>query len=227
VRVSVDNATTGTPAYFLSTGEVKIDGILTVDGHEREAGPAGFDGGLGGAEASSGEGGYVAGGGEGGIVRHPGSGGGFATSGGATKKDGCLSEIFQGSVATPYDPDLFNGGSGGGGGALLISTPASITIGGYVKARGAGGGWCYTSALCGIRGGPGGGGAGGMVDIEADTVLLESDGLIDCRGGKGGVRSSDGSLTPFGGNGGYGYIVLHSPEWQKDSELCGKQTAKR
>ena len=137
----------------------------------------------------------------------------------------------------PYDSGLFNGGSGGGGGgggtyvtgcsggggggAILISTPSSITISGILDAKGAEGGWCYTSALCGIRGGPGGGGAGGMVRIEASGITLEAEGVIDCQGGKGGVRSTDASLTPFGGNGGLGYIVIHTSALELAGDTFG------
>ncbi len=193
---------------------------------------------MGGAASLAGMPGSGPGGGYAGIARHPGGGASFATSGTDTKIDGCLSVVLPPAPVVPYELDLFEGGSGGGGGgggafgalgclggggggAVTLSTPWTIYIDGDVIASGASGANCYTSAFCGIRGGPGGGGSGGMIRLEADELIIEPNGTLNCRGGNGGVRSLDGTLTPFGGNGGYGYIVMKSPFMDLRGEILG------
>lgn len=239
VKVSFINTIESVPVYFLATDDIVIDGILDVSGGPSlAAGPGGYVGGLGGLDGASGQLGFGPGGGYGGIYRHPGGGSSFATTGTETKIDGCLSDILPPALPVPYEPDFFEGGSGGGGGgggaygvdgcnggggggAVYLSTPWTISIEGNVLAKGANGVNCYTSALCGIRGGPGGGGCGGMIRLLADTIFLEPDGVLNCSGGKGGVRSLDATLTPYGGNGGYGYIAIKAPHLDLTGYIIG------
>ncbi|MBU0964872.1 MAG: hypothetical protein KKA54_00700 [Proteobacteria bacterium] len=237
VKVSFINTIGSVPVYFLATDDIVIDGTLDASGGS-SAGPGGYVGGLGGLDGAPGQPGFGPGGGYGGIYRHPGGGSSFATTGTETKIDGCLSEILPPAPPVPYEQDLFEGGSGGGGGgggaygvdgckggsgggAVYLSTPWTISIEGNVYARGANGVNCYTSALCGIRGGPGGGGSGGMIRLSADTIILEPDGVLNCIGGKGGVRSLDATLTPYGGNGGYGYIAIKAPHLDLSGDILG------
>lgn len=238
VKVSFINSFDNVPVYFLATGDIIIDGTLDLRGGiAGAAGPGGYGGGPGGSEGAIGIPGFGPGGGYGGIARHPGGGASYATLGTSTKIDSCLSEILPPTPAVPYLTDLFDGGSGGGGGgggayvkgcsggdgggAVFLSTPWTIYINGNIIANGANGNNCYTSALCGIRGGPGGGGSGGMIRLAADSIMIESEGTLNCSGGKGGVRSYDGSLTPYGGNGGYGYIVIKSPNIDISGKILG------
>ena len=241
VKVSFINSFDNAPVYFLATDDIIIDGTLDLRGGVSQkwfAGPGGYEGGLGGSAGAVGVPGSGPGGGYGGIARHPGGGASFATLGTSTKIDGCLNVILPPAPAVLYDPNLFEGGSGGGGGgggaygvlgcpggggggAIFLSTPWIIHIDGDVIASGASGTNCYTSALCGIRGGPGGGGSGGMIHLEADTVIIEPNGTLNCRGGYGSVHSLDGTLTPYGGNGGYGYIIVKSPLIDLRGEVYG------
>lgn len=248
VRVTVRQNAANTPVYLLATGDITIDGTVSVSGgavgENWNAGPGGFDGGpCGVLGVTTGGNGGGPGGGMGGPYRNPGGGGGFATPGDDGKTDQCVSTPGLGGNAVPYTPGLFHGGSGGGGGGsgpyefipggdggggggtLYMSTPAMIHIKGKVLANGGGGDGCYTSALCGIRCGPAGGGSGGFIWIEAGTLNLDEDGRISCDKGPGGIRSSDGTLTHFGGDGGYGYVLLNASAYQIDGEIIGVNPA--
>ena len=248
VRVTFRQNAANTPVYLLATGDITIDGTVSVSGgavgENWNGGPSGFDGGPGGVPgATTGGNGGGPGGGMGGPYRNPGGGGGFATPGDDGKTDRCVSTPGLGGHVVPYIPGLFHGGSGGGGGgsgpyesipggdggggggALYVSTPTTIHIKGSVLANGGGGGWCYTSAFCGTRCGPAGGGSGGFIWIEAETLNLDENGRISCDKGPGGIRSSDGTLTHFGGDGGDGYVLLSASAYQIDGEIIGVNPA--
>ena len=44
----------------------------------------------------------------------------------------------------------------------------------------------------------------------SETLPVPPDGLLSCASGAGGVRSSDGTLTHFGGDGGQGYLLFNA-----------------
>jgi hypothetical protein len=50
---------------------------------------------------------------------------------------------------------------------------------------------------------------------------LGEEGTISSGPGPGGVRSSDGSLTHFGGDGGDGYIMLKAKEYELYGDIIG------
>jgi hypothetical protein len=60
-----------------------------------------------------------------------------------------------------------------------------------------------------------------LIRLQAGTIDLEENGLIRAGRGSGGVRSSDGALTHFGGDGGYGYIFLESAACELGGSLVG------
>jgi len=164
--------------------------------------------------------GGVGGGGGGGEKSMPdssfgGGGGAFATDGGNSGTGG-----FNGGKA--YGNPLvvpFCGGSGGGGGNQFGD--------GYAGVGGAGGGAIHIFSMRGIevlgsitsngadgegthnifKGGGGGGGAGGAIALTAPVIDLEGD--LSVKGGKGGdavLRQERGGLP--GGHGGEGRIRL-------------------
>lgn len=114
---------------------------------------------------------------------------------------------------------------GGGGGAIRIQSDVSITIGAAVAndlpldscgiwARGADGGVAYGNGLdIGSHAGPGGGGAGGAIELSAPFVQLLHGTLLTARGGFGGGISSqpvsrDPEYFSCGAHGGEGYVFF-------------------
>ena len=95
------------------------------------------------------------------------------------------------------------GGNGGNGGGLtLTTTGGNITLTGSVNANGGVGGRVTNTEGGGV------GGAGGVITLEGDSVMV---GLINARSGSGGLGGSEGSpgrdgtdgqvmLTASGGN---------------------------
>jgi hypothetical protein len=244
VRITFERNVANTVVSLLATEAVTINGILDVSGgavgDHRFAGPGGFDGGPGGAgELGTGASGFGPGGGEGGPARNPGGGGGFATAGTDGLTDNCVSTPGLGGQSIPYEEDLFFGGSGGGGGgggpydflvggdggggggAVYLSSPGGVTVDGSILAKGGNGDGCYTSGFCGIRCGPAGGGSGGFIWIQTNALAVTPDGLLSCAGGAGGVRSSDGTLTHFGGDGGQGYLLFNTDDSIVDGQTVG------
>jgi hypothetical protein len=125
-------------------------------------------------------------------------GGGGASGGGG-------SGIFSSTVP-------IRGGDGGaGGGALQISTPGKLTITGSLLANGGHAEAAYGNGL-GDSAGPGGGGAGGNIELYADTLELRHATIEEIGGLGGGLFSEPVSQNPFlynsGATGGMGYLFV-------------------
>ena len=166
------------------------------------------------------------------VHANAGGGGGMATPGRvATSRTGTDPGLGGAAVARPtLVPGVSGGGGsggaggggidtfgfvipggrgGGGGGGLQLSTPGKITITGSILANGGHGEAGYGNGLndsCG----PGGGGAGGNIELYAGTLEFQNA-VVQARGGYGGSLSSEPqSFDPFlyssGAAGGRGYF---------------------
>lgn len=152
------------------------------------------------------------------LASFAGSGGGGGNSGGDT---------YYG----PYFGMLGHGG--GGAGSVGIVSPTSVTVNGTIEARGGDGqspGVAYFWAASGgaYAHAGGGAGSGGTVYIASSSISIAAvnastgtgGATFDFRGGLGGGRRSQNtsaglqaypeymSTGAFGGNGGYGRLVL-------------------
>lgn len=172
------------PVFWLSQGDVLINGIVRAHGQPGAAatantslrvpavpGPGGFFGGIGGNSTST---------------PQPGDGplGGAAatnTNGGqGNGGDGGFSGNFlfappiggSGGGGGLCNANLFSGGGGAGGGALVIASSTTITLNGLIEA---------TGGPQGVGCGNGGEGAGGAIKLAANTIT--GNGTIDAFGG--------------------------------------------
>ncbi|HEX5138970.1 MAG TPA: hypothetical protein VFY93_18510 [Planctomycetota bacterium] len=139
-----------------------------------------------------------------------------------------------GSMANWNTPKTQAGGSGGGGGgsiSIVASGAILVSSGGVINATGGTGGngrivvqsqpnsWQSTS-------GGGGGGAGGSISLISGDAITVTGGLLDARGGAGGLRSDVGTglscnACNAGGPGGKGYIFLMDADGQIAGLLPG------
>jgi hypothetical protein len=173
------------PVVWLVSGDVVIDGTVSVSGQSyqtapthAEPGPGGFRGGVGtyssGAYSSAGFG--VGGGQQNGAS---GAAGSYGTAGGggpAAYGNQSLLPLIGGSGGGGDDD--FSGGGGAGGGALLIASMQSVSVDGSVVANGGAGrnaGYPANDET--------GGGSGGGIRIVCDT--LEGSGVLQALGGSG------------------------------------------
>jgi hypothetical protein len=222
---------TGARALVLVALEsVQIDGTLDVASRVRprrrgagsqpaDCTPAGGGNGQGGGAGGS----FTSRGGNGGAAPAPqaGSGGIAGSPVQATRfRGGC-----RGGNGGFVDP-IFGGDPGEGGGAVYVIAPAiTVSETGAVNASGAGGSSTSDSQVAG-----GGGGSGGMIGIEASTLVLRTGARVFANGGGGGegagcgapgrgapgangqdpvspiIAALGGRMDPEGGNGGNGAI---------------------
>ncbi len=230
VTVTFKKNAANTPVYILATGNVTIDGTISVNGTDGSGiypgvgGPGGFDGGLGGTLNQDGGKGLGPGGGYPGRSNPgmsyggAGGGGGFGLTGNNGYNDSSalggntygniniLPVIGGSGGGGGGGRGSSGGGGGGGGGAILIASSGTITISstGSITANG-GNGAGTTAAPIWSSGGGGGGGSGGAIKLMADTIAGE--GTISASGGSGGVTPGT-SIT--GGSGGSGRIRLEA-----------------
>jgi len=212
------------------------DGIIDLTGSGFQGGEPGYQGsspvGLGAFANSSANGGGSGGARSSGI----GAAGASYGSVGTLGQDGAVGSSTKPGLtygAEDYCDKLYLGSGGGGimnfngygavidqdkggngGGALLIKAK-SITILGKILANGTAGSGFF-----------GGGGSGGTICLEADTIKVGPKALIQAVGGRGGK----GSYRSFGGSGGAGRISLRakelqisgtvSPDCHRDGERC-------
>lgn len=217
--VRFTNHRSGAPVVWLATGNVLIEGTVTLDGSAgasgslgprfAEAGPGGFDGGARGNDAvfDPASGGFGPGGAFAGLTTVFGGGGGFAVSGnpgsggqplgGSAYGNPTLVPLIGGSggsAGVGASSGSQSGNAGAGGGAITIAAtfPSTITIvsGGIIRVQGGGGG--FTSA---------GAGSGGAIRLVANTVTV--NGQMFANGGTGGTGGS--------GSGAAGRIRIDSP----------------
>lgn len=226
-----------TPVTLLATGDVTINGTISVDGENANyiaggaGGPGGFDGGTGAPVKQTGFRGEGPGGGYGGAGRGDnddstgcGEGGGYFNSGDDGKS---ISPLYPGgSGGYSYGNDRIlpliggsgggggggvlswtGGGGGGGGGALLIASSTTITLASNSSIT-ANGGKGATGERVNSTGGAGGGGGGGSGGaIRLIASTIAGNGSIFAEGGSGGVTNGTG-IT--GGTGSVGRIRLEA-----------------
>ena len=153
VTITVTSGIDNAPVYWLATGNVDIEGTVSLDGQNGNgatsdvdlrvpalAGSGGYGGGVGGNSyngQNATPGGGPRGGGVGDIAGHCNGGAGFFTG------NQYLIPLIGGSGGGGgYAGSGFGPGGGAGGGAILIASSTQITVGGTVSANGGKGG-CY------------------------------------------------------------------------------------
>lgn len=206
------------PVYWLTSGDVTINGTidlngengvptaLLLDGRTRSMpGAGGFSGGVGGKvngpQAQSGDG---PGGGQGASVSdYPCNTFGYPTAdigaGGGFTGNSFLVPLVGGSgggggnVISSDLPEIpWGAGGGAGGGAILIASSTSITVNGAINANGGHGGAGVNS--CGATGG---GGAGGAIRLMAPTI--GGNGTLSAAGGRGMPPNTINNWVQTGG----------------------------
>ena len=224
-----------TPVILAATGDVTINGTISVSaGHfSGVPGPGGGSGGAAGANgAIPGESGSGPAGGPGGPpsggIGNAGGGGAMATDGlQATSRTGGNPAPGAGAIGFPgpsggsgggggsggwfFGVGLGGGVGGGAGGGLLITTPGDIIVNGSILANGGHAGWGFANVFA--FAGPGGGGSGGNVILEGAGVSLGASAVISAIGGAGGGLSTEtAAFDPFffsnGAHGGDGYVLI-------------------
>jgi hypothetical protein len=200
--VTFRNHASRAPVVWLVSGDVTIDGKLSLDGGNfvqaplhAEPGPGGFRGGSGEYPGVSVGPGFGVGGGS---MRWPAEGGNY----------GVVSRNLA-PAAAYGNPSLLPllGGSGGGGGrnsggagggAILIASSKAISLNGGISASGGRGYWF------GLNAAQGGSGSGGGIRLIAETVF--GGGTVFAPAGR-----SDGNWGPgdnIVGSAGYGRIRI-------------------
>lgn len=174
------------PVVWLVSGDVTINGTVSLNGQDlqnapllAEGGPGGFRGGS--ASYLAGPGASVGfGPGGGGRQNNAGFAGSYGTNGGgmtnATYGNPSLVPLIGGSGGAG-DPE-FNSdrkGGGGGGGALLVASTGTVLLAGEIRANG-GAGKVYGGEETG-------GGSGGGIRVVCDT--LQGTGKVTAAGGGG------------------------------------------
>ncbi len=203
------------PATWLASGQVRVDGIITLNGRDGESA---FNGGAGGLP---GAGGWSGGSGASGALlaqsgRGPGAaqagnspinnnragaGGGHAVPGGnGSANFGNVPVLGGPAYGNAFLLPLLGGsggsgggnfsignggGGGGGGGALLIASSLSIEINGTIQANGGSGGNGSNTSA------GGGGGSGGSLRLRAPVI--SGVGVVSVQGGVGVHQGGDGS----------------------------------
>jgi hypothetical protein len=179
------------PVVWLVSGDVNINGTLSLDGQTvgynapflAEPGPGGFRGGMGNFSAGVGaSAGFGPGGGYAGFYA---SGGGYGTAGAGNQYAGSstygnpsLLPLIGGSGGGGYTQD--QRGGGGGGGAILIASAGTVSIAGSVHSNGGNGA------------GGNGGGSGGGIRIVAN--LFSGGGVLQCLAGTGSTSGGLGRI---------------------------------
>ncbi len=180
-----------TPVYLLATGNVTIDGTISVSAAGQQGGPGGFDGGNG-ADAVRG------------AAWGQGPGGGAPNIGGRYDYGSPLLVPLLGGSGGGGGPSAGNAG-GGGGGALLIASNTRIDVPGTITALGS-----FTGAF--DRGG-----SGGAIRLLAPIVVgggrLNADALV---GGPGriridGIQRSSSFVTGSGRISGGAFMTAFPP----------------
>jgi hypothetical protein len=196
VNISSNGALTSTgtrPLAIASTANMTIDGKIDVSSGRAngQLGPGAngtcsftatpqddLGGGGGGAGASFGT--AALGGGTGDTDTS--AGGDFSATPGGPGPAIAITVLRGGCRGQKGGNETANGGQGGAGGhsggALYLVATGTLTMGGAIRATGAGGGGGQVQA------GGGGGGSGGLVVIEAPSITVSGD--ISANGGGGG-----------------------------------------
>jgi len=136
-RLTFNRNALNTPVYLLATGDIIIDGEISVSAFGRLGGPGGFDGGIKrdpvtrlGPSAGLGPGGST------GDAAYRSNG----SSGAKTYGNALLMPIIGGSGGGGIYQETFgqrNVDGGGGGGAIVVASNTAIFLEGKITARGA------------------------------------------------------------------------------------------
>lgn len=222
------NGSRGGVVRFKATGQVRMDGTLTVEGKGYRGGEAiyGAKGGCQGdsytgqGQCSSGD--YTSanggGGGGGNGADGGGGGGGYGTPGGPGKHvdrndseggntygDSMLSTIYLGSGGGSSGAQSANWGAAGGAGGGVIEIEAEeILVNGHISADGEDG-YSVPNNPGNDRGG--GGGSGGSIKLKAHHLRLGNN-KVTAIGGAGGYGTTADGRDLSGGSGGNGRIRL-------------------
>jgi hypothetical protein len=229
VTVTYTPNAANTPVYMLATGNVIINGTISIAGglannttQSGQGGPGGYNGGTGGSTGLPGGNGLGPGGGQGGIDtnHYHGGGGGYGTAGSAYSTSDGTGGTTYGNAAlvvpliggsggggsagnTAYGGATYGYGGGGGGGVILIASSGTITISGSVIADGglAYNGMDYNNYhYCSTYNGYNFAGAGSGGAIKIQANTITGSGYISAQGGCG--------TSPIAG--GAGYIRLEA-----------------
>jgi hypothetical protein len=137
-----------------------------------------------------------------------GAGGSFGTSGGnggggdnPGGKPGPTSTATSLRGGCPGQGSNANTSGGAGGGAVYLIAGGTISIAGSVDASGAGGLGGSGQIIPGLGGQGLGGGAGGLVGLDAPMVVITASGQVFANGGGGG-GGAGGDVGGAGGPGG-------------------------
>jgi hypothetical protein len=185
------------PLVLVAIDELRIIGLVTVTSRTELGAGANFAGCASGLAAGGGVGDGGGGGGAGGSFRTAGGSGGDADldlSGGVGASAGVtispLSFIrggCPGSRGANAEPSIALGGSGGrSGGGLYLIAGQQLVVEGTIDASGEGGGGGAHGDTTGGGGGGGGGGSGGLIGLDAPSIVLEPTARLIANGGGGG-----------------------------------------
>ena len=209
------------PLVLLALDELVVTGTLDVSSRPQQAPPAGagyqgcvLSGTSGTARTTGG------GGGAGGTFAALGGVGGTGSSGATTAAGGVPAASdgvgvvrggCRGGIGGAGDTGMVGGFSGEGGGAIYLIAGRTITIRGTINASGGGGDPAQATS---IGGGGGGGGSGGLIGLDAPSIVLEPTAILVANGGGGaggngagtGANGAEPDLVagsfPFVGSGG-------------------------
>lgn len=211
------------PIVFAATGDIIVVGIIDAGSRGNAIGAganaAGCLVGTNATEGNSSGGGYGGSYGGRGGNGEGNDGGAGGISPGAASDPAVLRGGCPGGPGGPIGGTLAAGGAGGGAMALLSRTKIQLAVGGALNASGAGG---RVGEL--VRQGSGGGGSGGMIVLDAPTIIA-TGAYIYANGGGGGegndlvtvgvagkeapspsTPAAGGAGTSAGGDGGAGSL---------------------
>ena len=185
VTVTFTKNTQNTPVTILATGDVTVNGTISLNGADASnsipgaGGSGGFDGGQGGTANKSGNNGGGPGGGKGGApsIASPTAGGSGGGAGYFLAGDkGGTTPINSSALVSGATP-----GAGGSGGGVYGNERIIPAIGG--SGGGGGGGTDVYPQYTAHSGGGGGGGGGALVIASSGVITI--NGGITVNGGKG------------------------------------------
>lgn len=231
VTVTFTKNTRNTPVTILATGNVTVNGTISVNGVNGNGtiggsgGSGGFNGGAGGNAFHFGRRAEGPGSGDGGNYNGSyscwgGVGGGFGTSGAAVNGHGGGGVTYGNERILPLiggsgggggggiGVSTYNGGAGGGGGgAILIASSGTLTINGTITANGGTGAAAVITYNNNTYACSGGGGSGGGIHLIANSI--NGIGTVTATGGSGG---NTGNYNYSGGAGGVGRIRMDASD---------------
>lgn len=183
VTLSFANHPSRAPVVWLVSGNVTIEGTVSLNGQSGLTGPALAQPGPGGFRGGTG---YYSTGVNAGAGFGPGGGfrdakGGSYGAGSAPYGNPSIIPLIGGSGGSAVNNKT--PGGGGGGGAILIASTGTATVNGTIRANGGAGPTYYYSDRTG-------GGSGGGIRVVCST--LEGTGAVQALAGAGGRNGAAG-----------------------------------